>query len=98
MIFEVPRRAQEGPSTRLRTSREKSRATTTISSKRWCGPCMRRGMARFVADLESGKMIPEHPKRILVPVDFSPESAAALRYAMTLASRDTQIDVVHVWD
>jgi nucleotide-binding universal stress UspA family protein len=33
-----------------------------------------------------------------VPVDFSPESSAALRYAMTLATHETAIDVVHVWD
>ena len=55
-------------------------------------------MSRFVTTLESGHSIPETLRRILVPVDFSPESTAALRYAMTLASADTVIDVVHVWD
>jgi nucleotide-binding universal stress UspA family protein len=38
------------------------------------------------------------PRRILVPVDFSPCSAEALRYAATLAEQlDAQIDVLHVW-
>lgn len=55
-------------------------------------------MPRYVASLESGKLIPDRPQRILVAVDFSPESAAALRYAMTLSAPKTHIDVVHVWD
>jgi len=55
-------------------------------------------MTRFHAELESGSVIPDRPQRILVPVDFSPESNAALRYAMTLAEPTSAIDVVHVWD
>lgn len=55
-------------------------------------------MSRFVTELESGRSIPERPRRILVPVDFSAESNAALRYAMTLSTKSTEIDVVHVWD
>jgi nucleotide-binding universal stress UspA family protein len=55
-------------------------------------------MSRFITHLESGVSIPERPQRILVPVDFSPESSAALRYAITLSAHATVIDVVHVWD
>ena len=55
-------------------------------------------MSRFVTNLESGRSIPDRPQRILVPVDFSPESTAAVRYAMTLSAHATAIDVVHVWD
>jgi nucleotide-binding universal stress UspA family protein len=55
-------------------------------------------MSRFVTRLESGRAIPDRPRRILVPVDFSPESSASLRYAMTLSAHATAIDVVHVWD
>jgi nucleotide-binding universal stress UspA family protein len=56
-------------------------------------------MPRFVPTLESGDAIPAQPKKLLVPVDFSPESAAALRYAITLAQQSGgEIDVVHVWD
>lgn len=55
-------------------------------------------MSRFVADLENGGVVPERPERVLVPVDFSAESRAALRYALTLAGHATVIDVVHVWD
>jgi len=37
-------------------------------------------------------------KRILVPVDFSPRSAGALRFAVALGSRDrAEIEVLHVW-
>jgi nucleotide-binding universal stress UspA family protein len=36
--------------------------------------------------------------RILVPVDFSPRSAQALRFAVAFGSRQhAQIDVLHVW-
>lgn len=56
-------------------------------------------MSRFVATLETGKTLPASPKKILVPVDFSEESAAALRYATTLAQQSgSAIDVIHVWD
>jgi nucleotide-binding universal stress UspA family protein len=55
-------------------------------------------MSRFVTHLENGTSIPDRPERILVPVDFSPESSASLRYAMTLSAHATSIDVVHVWD
>src|SRR4051812_31612587 len=55
-------------------------------------------MSRFVAYLESGDAIPASPRKILVPVDFSDESAAALRYATTLAQQSGGvIDVIHVW-
>lgn len=54
-------------------------------------------MSRFIATLESGLSIPEAPKRVLVPVDFSAESAAALRYAIARSPSGT-VDVVHVWD
>lgn len=55
-------------------------------------------MSRFVATLESGGAIPASPRKILVPVDFSEESAAALRYAATLAQQSGgAIDVIHVW-
>lgn len=38
------------------------------------------------------------PVRILVPVDFSPCSAAALEYAAALAAKlDASVDVLHVW-
>lgn len=38
-------------------------------------------------------------QRILVPVDYSPCSRTALRFALELASKfDASIDVVHVWD
>jgi len=38
------------------------------------------------------------PTRILVPVDFSPCSATALEYAVTIADRlAATIDVLHVW-
>jgi nucleotide-binding universal stress UspA family protein len=38
------------------------------------------------------------PNRILVPVDFSPCSAAALRYAALLALKlGSAVDVLHVW-
>jgi nucleotide-binding universal stress UspA family protein len=37
-------------------------------------------------------------KRILVPVDFSPCSRAAVEYALFLAERfDATVDVLHVW-
>lgn len=37
-------------------------------------------------------------EKILVPVDFSPSSEAALRYALSMAdSCGAEVDVVHVW-
>ncbi len=52
----------------------------------------------FHAQLEAGRAIPELPARVLVPVDFSAESHAALRYACSIASADARIEVIHVWD
>ena len=41
----------------------------------------------------------ETPKHLLVPVDFSRESARALRYAMAFAKRyEAHLTVLHVWD
>jgi len=38
-------------------------------------------------------------ERILVPVDYSPCSRAALRFALELAPRfQASLDIVHVWD
>ena len=34
--------------------------------------------------------------RVLVPTDFSPRSRAALRYALTLADRGAELDLLHV--
>jgi nucleotide-binding universal stress UspA family protein len=43
---------------------------------------------------------PSHAiRRILVPVDFSPASRAALEYAVFLARRfDAGVEVLHVWE
>jgi nucleotide-binding universal stress UspA family protein len=46
---------------------------------------------------ESGCM--KNIRRILVPIDFSPASCAALDLAATLAkATDASVDVLHVWD
>jgi universal stress protein A len=43
--------------------------------------------------------IPEQLSRILVPVDFSEQSLAALRYATFLAAPfHAKVDVLHVWE
>ena len=40
-----------------------------------------------------------HPRRFLVPLDFSEASTAALRYAEIFAEKfDGSIDVLHVWE
>ena len=45
------------------------------------------------------RVIPEKLSRILVPVDFSEQSLAALRYATFLAAPfQAQVDVLHVWE
>lgn len=54
---------------------------------------------RYVCTVENGQSIPSTMRRILVPVDFSDASAAALDYAMDLAeSCHASVDVLHVWD
>jgi len=54
---------------------------------------------RYVCTVENGRLIPATMRRILVPVDFSDASSAALEYAMDLAqSHHASVDVLHVWD
>jgi nucleotide-binding universal stress UspA family protein len=54
---------------------------------------------RYVCTVENGRTIPTTARRILVPVDFSETSAAALEYAVDLAARaGASVDVLHIWD
>lgn len=47
--------------------------------------------------VENGRSIPNELRRILVPVDFSEESRAALSYAADLAARHgARVDALHV--
>lgn len=53
----------------------------------------------YVCTVENGRTIPIDVHRILVPVDFSEASEAALEYAIDLAARHgATIDVLHVWE
>lgn len=53
----------------------------------------------YVCSVENGRKIPIDIHRILVPVDFSDESTAALEYAIDLAERHhAVVEVLHVWD
>jgi nucleotide-binding universal stress UspA family protein len=52
---------------------------------------------RYVCTVENGRTIPIDVHRILVPIDFSDASEAALEYAIDLAARHSAtVDVVHV--
>jgi nucleotide-binding universal stress UspA family protein len=54
---------------------------------------------RYVSTVENGRTLPSTMRRILVPVDFSDASTAALEYAMELAeAAHASVDVLHVWD
>jgi nucleotide-binding universal stress UspA family protein len=54
---------------------------------------------RYVCTVENGRTIPIDIRRILVPVDFSEASEAALDYAIDLGARHgAAIDVLHVWE
>lgn len=54
---------------------------------------------RYVCTVENGRTIPIDIRRILVPVDFSEASEAALDYAIDLGSRHgAPVDVLHVWE
>jgi nucleotide-binding universal stress UspA family protein len=54
---------------------------------------------RYVCTVENGRKIPIDIERILVPVDFSEESSAALEYAIDLAARHhATVEVLHVWE
>ena len=54
---------------------------------------------RYVCTVENGRTIPTDARRILVPVDFSEASSAALEYAIDLAARhQATVDVLHVWE
>ena len=54
---------------------------------------------RYVCTVENGQNIPIDIERILVPVDFSEASEAALEYAIDLAARHHAIvEVLHVWE
>jgi nucleotide-binding universal stress UspA family protein len=63
-------------------------------------PSRKRSIAmHYVCTVENGRTIPIDIHRILVPVDFSEASEAALEYAIDLASRHgATIDVLHVWE
>jgi len=53
----------------------------------------------YVCTVENGRTIPIDVNRILVPVDFSEASEAALEYAIDLAGRHgASVDVLHVWE
>lgn len=54
---------------------------------------------RYVCTVENGRTIPIDIERILVPVDFSEASDAALEYAIDLAARHhATVEVLHVWE
>ena len=54
---------------------------------------------RYVCTVENGRALPSTMRRILVPVDFSDASTAALEYALDLAQEShASVDVLHVWD
>lgn len=54
---------------------------------------------RYQHTVENGRPMPSSMRRILVPVDFSEASAAALEWAIDLAqSHHASVDVLHVWD
>lgn len=54
---------------------------------------------RYVCTVENGRPLPSTIRRILVPVDFSEASMAALEYAIDLAgSHHASVDVLHVWE
>lgn len=54
---------------------------------------------RYVCTVENGRPIPDRLRRILVTVDFSDASVAALEYAIDLAeNHQASVDVLHVWD
>jgi nucleotide-binding universal stress UspA family protein len=54
---------------------------------------------RYVCTVENGRKIPIDIHRILVPVDFSEASEAALEYAIDLAARHhATVEVLHVWE
>lgn len=54
---------------------------------------------RYVCTVENGRTIPIDIRRILVPVDFSEASEAALDYALDLGARHgAAVDVLHVWE
>jgi nucleotide-binding universal stress UspA family protein len=56
-------------------------------------------MARFSWTLENRRELPDRIEYILVPVDFSAASTAAMHHAVEIAKmRRAAIDVVHVWD
>lgn len=56
-------------------------------------------MRRYVCTVENGNTLPAEVDRILVPVDFSEESFAALSYAVDLAARHgATVDALHVWE
>ena len=54
---------------------------------------------RYVCTVENGRTIPIDVRRILLPVDFSEASEAALDYAIDLAFRHgAEVHVLHVWE
>lgn len=56
-------------------------------------------MARFSWTLENRRTLPARITTILVPVDFSAASTAAMFHAVEVArAHQAAIDVVHVWD
>jgi nucleotide-binding universal stress UspA family protein len=56
-------------------------------------------MRHYVCSVENGKTVPLEVRKILVPVDFSEFSWAALMYAIDLAERTgATVDALHVVD